>query len=288
MTRFREVRLLSKAFHTIEGDGFDVQRAIPGNGYESVGPFIFLDHFGPIAWKPGEAKGASSHPHAGIETMTLLLEGRMRHKDSLGNASTMAPGDVQWMRAGRGIVHDEQPDISAMQPGERTHGVQLWLNLPAGGKHVDPRYRHVLASEIPLIASARGAARVRLIAGSIDDRTGPIETGGAPFAVHASFAQGDVVTLPTAGIEELGLYVMLGQAEVGSPASAVPAGRLAWLTPGDTLLIRAEAGTELVVIGGNRLDAPIVRYGPFVMNSVDEIQRAVRDFQAGKMGRIAA
>ena len=144
-TKDRAVTSLHTAFRTLEGDGFEVRRAIPSRAYEAVGPFIFFDHFGPIEVRPGEAKGASAHPHAGIETLTLLLEGRSVHKDSLGNMSVMQPGEVQWMRAGRGIIHDEGPDAVMRRDGGRNHGVQLWINMPKGHKHDDPMYRHVTA-----------------------------------------------------------------------------------------------------------------------------------------------
>src|SRR5665213_2546399 len=124
----RTVAAVTTAFSTLEGEGFPVRRALPAQGLEAVGPFIFLDQFGPLDLAPGETKGAPAHPHAGIETLTLLLEGRFAHKDSLGNASAMAPGEVQWMRAGRGIVHDEGPDADIRRRGGRVHGVQLWLN----------------------------------------------------------------------------------------------------------------------------------------------------------------
>jgi len=288
MSDIRDVLRKDKAFHTIEGDGFDVLRAIPGAGYESVGPFIFLDHFGPIAWKPGEAKGASAHPHAGIETMTILLEGKMRHKDSLGNASTMVPGDVQWMRAGRGIVHDEQPDTSLMAPGERTHGVQLWFNLPRGQKHADPVYRHVRADEIPLLPDATGQVRARLVVGEVGELRGPVETNGSPLAIHASFAGDAGLHFAVPHVDELAVYVMLGEALVGTEARRVAAGEIARLGAGDDLVVTGAAGTELVIVGGDPLDAPIMRYGPFVMNSHAELERAILDYQAGRMGSIAA
>lgn len=288
MSDIRAVQRKTQAFHTIEGDGFDVLRAIPGAGYESVGPFIFLDHFGPIAWKPGEAKGASAHPHAGIETMTILLEGKMRHKDSLGNASTMVPGDVQWMRAGRGIVHDEQPDTEQMAPGERTHGVQLWFNLPAGQKHADPVYRHVRADEIPLLPEATGHVQARLIVGEIGALRGPVETNGSPLAIHASFAADAKLQAAVPQARELAVYVMLGEALVGPEAQPIAAGEIAWLGAGSDLVISGAAGSELVIVGGDPLDAPIVRYGPFVMNTQAELERAMRDYHAGRMGRIAA
>ncbi len=152
----RQLISIHEAFRTLEGDGFEVRRAIPSNAYEAIGPFIFLDQFGPIDVRPGEAKGASAHPHAGIETLTLLLEGSQTHKDSLGNVSSMRPGEVQWMRAGRGVVHDESPDEQLRREGGHVHGVQLWINMPKGGKHAEPAYRHVKASEIPTVTADEG------------------------------------------------------------------------------------------------------------------------------------
>jgi redox-sensitive bicupin YhaK (pirin superfamily) len=286
MTITRSVRSRHRAFHTIEGDGFDVLRAIPSHDYENVGPFIFLDHFGPIAYRPGHAKGASSHPHAGIETLSLLLEGSMRHKDSLGNDSAMTPGDVQWMRAGKGVVHDEQPDVAAMQPGQTTHGVQLWLNMPAASKHQDPAYRHVAAGEIPILPGSAGGVRGRLIAGALAGAVGPIETFGAPLVVHASFDADDRLQAATGHVRELAVYVMLGQARIGD--QAIGPGELVRLDQGDDLVIQARGGTELLLVGGDPLDAPIVRHGPFVMNNVEQLHQAVRDYQMGRMGLVAA
>ena len=176
LARERKIATLHAAFHTIEGDGFEVRRAIPSSTFEAIGPFIFLDHFGPIEVRPGEAKGASAHPHAGIETLSLLLEGRTVHKDSLGNVSRMGPGEVQWMRAGRGVIHDESPDEILRRAGGHLHGVQLWINMPKGAKHTEPAYRHVTAQEIPLLPHETGT--VRLVAGRVGDVTGPVRTHG--------------------------------------------------------------------------------------------------------------
>ncbi|WP_342251164.1 pirin family protein [Sphingomonas sp. OTU376] len=283
----RELERRASAFRTLEGDGIEVLRAIPANGLESVGPFIFLDHFGPIAWKPGEEKGASAHPHAGIETMTLLLEGRMRHKDSLGNASTMAPGDVQWMRAGSGIVHDEQPDVSQMKPGDRTHGVQLWLNLPKGSKAATPEYRHIVAREIPVISPVPGV-RLRLIAGAAAGLVGPLETFGRAHVLHVSFDEAAAFDLDLQGVPELAAYAMLGSARLGAGEEQIAAGELAVLGQGNTLRVAAPAGSEILIVGGEALDAPILRYGPFVMNTAAELEQTILAFQRGAMGRIAA
>ena len=284
----RQLVSIHEAFRTLEGDGFEVRRAIPSNAHEAIGPFIFLDQFGPIDVRPGEAKGASAHPHAGIETLTLLLEGSQTHKDSLGNTSSMRPGEVQWMRAGRGVVHDESPDEQLRREGGPVHGVQLWINMPKGSKHAEPAYRHVTASEIPTLTADEGRVLVRVVAGAVGDLAGPIATSGNPFVVHASLKAGARVDLPAGGAAELGGYVMVGAAFIGGDDRRIEAGQLARLTAGDSLEIEAASDSEILLIGGDRLDAPILRHGPFVMNSIDELERAVRDYHAGRMGRIAA
>lgn len=284
----RQLVSIHEAFRTLEGDGFEVRRAIPSNAYEAIGPFIFLDQFGPIDVRPGEAKGASAHPHAGIETLTLLLEGSQTHKDSLGNTSSMRPGEVQWMRAGRGVVHDESPDEQLRREGGHVHGVQLWINMPKGGKHAEPAYRHVKASEIPTFTADGGGGLVRVVAGAVGDLEGPISTSGNPFVVHASLKAGATVDLAVAGAAELGVYVMVGDARVGGDPRRIEAGQLARLTAGDRLELAAAVDSEILLLGGDPLDAPILRHGPFVMNSIDELERAVRDYHAGRMGRIAA
>lgn len=281
-TRDRAVADTHTAFRTLEGDGFEVRRAIPARAYEAIGPFIFLDQFGPIDVQPGEAKGASAHPHAGIETLTLLLEGRMEHKDSLGNVSAMGPGEVQWMRAGRGIIHDEAPDAILRRDGGHQHGVQLWINMPKGEKHAEPAYRHVTRDEIPLLPHANGT--VRLIAGQVGSVTGPVQTSGHPFVIHASLGDGGALDIDASSPAELAIYVLTGQVSLGG--HDIEPGQLARLTPGDTVKLTALPGTELLLVGGDPLDAPIVRHGPFVMNTIAELEQAVRDYYAGKMGRI--
>ena len=275
-----------EAFRTLEGDGFEVRRAIPSNAYEAIGPFIFLDQFGPIDVRPGEAKGASAHPHAGIETLTLLLEGSQRHKDSLGNTSAMRPGEVQWMRAGRGVIHDEGPDEAMRRDGGHVHGVQLWINMPKGEKHAEPSYRHVQASEIPTLQSGDGSVRTRLVAGTLGDLAGPIATSGNPFVVHASLKAGAETELETGSAAELAVYVMVGAVSIGGGRDRVAAGRLARLSAGEVVALIAAEDSEVLLIGGDPLDAPILRHGPFVMNSIAELERAVRDYHAGRMGHI--
>ena len=281
-TRERAITSTHTAFRTLEGDGFEVRRAIPAKAYEAVGPFIFLDHFGPIEFLPGEAKGASAHPHAGIETLTLLLEGRSIHKDSLGNTSVMQPGEVQWMRAGRGIVHDEGPDAEIRRTGGRNHGIQLWLNMPKGTKQDEPAYRHFLASDIPLIEGDK--AQARIVSGRVGDVTGPLESNGNPVVIHVSLKAGGSITLDTHGAQELALYTMTGTAIL--PGQTVEPGDLVRFGTGNTVSLQADQDSEILIVGGEPLDAPIVRHGPFVMNSIEEMERTVRDYYAGRMGQI--
>lgn len=285
----RAVVSVHEAFRTLEGDGFEVRRAIPSNAYEAIGPFIFLDQFGPIDVRPGEAKGASAHPHAGIETLTLLLEGSQRHKDSLGNTSAMRPGEVQWMRAGRGVIHDEGPDEAMRRDGGHVHGVQLWINMPKGEKHAVPSYRHVQASEIPTLQTRDGRVRTRLVAGTLGDLVGPIATTGRPFVIHTSLKASAETVLEAGTPAELAVYVMVGAVKIGNGGGRrIEAGQLARLSAGDLVAIAASEDSEVLLIGGDPLDAPILRHGPFVMNSIDELERAVRDYHAGRMGRIEA
>jgi quercetin 2,3-dioxygenase len=271
------------AFRTLEGDGFEVRRAIPSTAYEAIGPFIFLDHFGPIDVRPGEAKGAPTHPHAGIETLTLLLEGRSVHKDSLGNESVMQPGEVQWMRAGRGIIHDEGPDAQMLRDGGRTHGIQLWLNMPKGHKQIAPAYRHFQAAEIPLIQGENGF--VRLVSGRSGALQGPLDSFGNPFVAHVSLKAGGHVAFDASEPRELAAFVLTGSARIAG--QVVAAGYLARLGAGDSIDLSSDDDSEILIIGGDPLDAPILRHGPFVMNSVREMEDTIRDYRAGKMGRIA-
>lgn len=282
LAREREIATLHAGFHTIEGDGFEVRRAIPSSVFEAIGPFIFLDHFGPIEVRPGETKGASAHPHAGIETLSLLLEGWTVHKDSLGNVSRMGPGEVQWMRAGRGVIHDESPDEILRRAGGHLHGVQLWINMPKGAKHTEPAYRHVTAQEIPLLPHETGT--VRLVAGRVGDVTGPVRTSGDPFVVQASLTSGSTLLVDVSNPCELALYVMTGVIAIAG--EAVEPGQLARLTSGDTLRVVVKENSELLLVGGDPLDAPIMRHGPFVMNTIAELERAIRDYHAGRMGKI--
>jgi redox-sensitive bicupin YhaK (pirin superfamily) len=270
---------------TIEGEGMQVRRALPAPRLEAVGPFIFLDHFGPVTFGPGEARGAPDHPHRGFETLTYLLEGRGEHRDSLGNHSVIGPGEAQWMRAGSGILHDEGADEALRRNGGRIHGLQFWINLPRGTKMSPPAYRHVGRESIPVIQV--GDATLRLLAGTLGDWEGPVESFARPWLAHVLLPAGGIVEILLKAAE-FGVYVAEGSLRIDDDVRAVESGQLAVLTAGNRLLLRAETDTHAFVLGGDPLDAPILRYGPFVMNTEVEVREAIQDFHAGRFGRIPA
>ncbi len=279
----RSVSRIIPARRTLEGEGFEVRRAIPAGGLEAVGPFIFLDHVGPVDLGPGEAKGAPSHPHRGFETLTYVIEGRGEHRDSLGNIAAIGPGEAQWMRAGRGILHDEGPDEILKREGGRLHGVQFWINLPKPQKMIAPEYRAFMRSDIPYIPL--GGGMLRLLAGRIDHLTGPVTSFANPWLAYICLTAGaSVELLPEA--EELGFYITEGTAEISQHGREVREGELALVTKGRAVRLRAVSDVGAFLLGGDPLDAPIRRWGPFVMNTDVELQEAMRDFQQGRFGRV--
>lgn len=267
----------------LEGEGFVVRRPVPAPGLEAIGPFIMLDHMGPVLLAPGEAKGAPTHPHAGIETLTYLLEGRGHHLDSLGNFSVMGPGDVQWMRAGRGIVHDEGPDDQARRDGGRVHALQLWIDLPRPHRHDPPAYRQFGATEIPVLIAGEGVV-IRLIAGSFGGAVGPVETFAQPFLMHVELAAGSAIRLDPI-VAEIAAYVMCGDARLQG-ADVREGDFVRFAGTGNIDIAADDAIVHIILAGGPPLAEPVVRHGPFVMNTRAELQDAVDAYRAGRFGTI--
>lgn len=275
------------AVRTLEGAGFEVRRPFPSQVLQAVGPYILFDHIGPADIAPGKAVGAPVHPHAGLETVSLMFEGGGRHMDSLGNVSVTGPGEVQWMRAGKGIIHDEGPTDDMRAAGGRVHGVQLWLNMPGKTKYDPPDYRHIRADEIPETTEA--GATVRVIAGEQNRQHGPLETHAAPLLLSAEFQPGATFAFDLAAPGQYGIYVMSGALSVGEPAHPLGEGEIGLLAgEGITLPCRAgPEGAHGVVIGGGQIQEQLVRAGPFVANSREHMQEIVTAYQAGKFGAIA-
>ncbi len=290
----RPVVQIADAPSFLEGEGFKVRRATAGIDLSWADPFLMLDHMGAVEYAPGEAKGAPDHPHRGFETVTYMLDGRLRHLDSHGGGGVIADGSTQWMTAGSGVVHSEMPTQDLLDGGGLFHGFQLWVNLPAAEKWVDPRYQDLEANNLALIASEDAGAVVRLIAGDLAGIRGPGDTRTPITYSHATLAPG--ARLRTAWRPEFNAlaYVVSGQGTVGAERRPIHEGQIAVLGDGDAIELRADAdqderhaeGMDVLLLGGLPIREQIAWYGPFVMNTRDEIVQAVEDYQAGRMGQI--
>lgn len=264
---------------------FTVRRALPDQGQRSIGPWVFLDHFGPFRVKPGE-DGVGAHPHAGIETVTYLLSGRNRHRDSAGHEGIVGPGGAQWMTSGRGIVHAEAP-IAENESEMTMHGVQLWTSLPRAMKMMPPRYQRIESSAIPDVAIAGGT--VRVVAGTFGDHTGPANVLMPLLLWHVSLAPGGRFEAEVPAGFELGAYVIDGQATTGN-GEVVTQGQLAVYDNADGKIEftnNGNASLDVMVLGGTPAEGPLVFHGPFVMNSVEQVRYAERAYMSGNMGSLA-
>jgi hypothetical protein len=263
---------------------------MPTPGFPLADPFLLIDEMGPVTYAPGEAIGAPDHPHRGFETATYVLEGEMEHEDSAGHRGVLGPGDVQWMTAGAGIIHSEMPTKKVQERGGRVHGFQIWVNLPARLKMMQPRYQELSAARIPGAATEDGRARVRLIAGEALGAKAAIETQTPIVYQDWSLDDGADVTLPLAANQRALVYVFDGEVEVGQGSDdtrRAKSGQLAVLGDGDAVRLRGvPGGGRLLLLAGVPLHEPVARYGPFVMNTADELETAFRDYQTGRMGEI--
>jgi quercetin 2,3-dioxygenase len=266
---------------------FTVRRALPFADRRSVGPFVFLDHFGPFSIVAGD-EGVGPHPHAGIETVTYLLTGRNEHRDSAGHSGVVSTGGAQWMTAGRGIVHAERPLAESGGPIVQ-HGVQLWTTLPRALKMMPPRYQRIDASAIPEF-SVEGA-RVRVVAGEVSGTRGPAETLMPTFLAHATLAAGVRASVGVAACFEAAAYVIEGEGAFGREAGKRAArGELALYEDEGGSLVMANDGPaplEVLLFGGAPAEGPLVFHGPFVMNSMEQIRAAEIAYQTGRMGVLA-
>jgi quercetin 2,3-dioxygenase len=261
---------------------FTVRRALPARERHAVGPWVFLDHFGPFRTTPGK-DGVGAHPHAGIETVTYLLSGRNEHRDSAGHTGIVTAGGAQWMTAGRGIVHAERP--LAENDAERTmHGVQLWTSLPRLLKTMEPRYQRIDAGAIP--TASAGGCDVRVIAGAFGAARGPAEVLMPTFLWHATLAPGATLDAEVPDGEEAATYVIAGEALLEGDVRA-KAGELAvWegTAGGVRVTNPGRAPLEAMVLGGAPAEGPLVFHGPFVMTSVDQVRSAEIAYRTGRMG----
>ena len=291
-SRPRPVAKVITSRREAEGAGFVVARPFPGElPLAEADPFLLLDHVGPLVNGPGEAKGAPWHPHRGIETVSYILDGEIAHHDSNGGGGVIAEGDTQWMTAGGGILHDELPSERAFRTGGPFHGVQLWVNLPPALKMTVPRYQAITRDGLALLTTPDGGALVRLIAGTLGGFGGPGVTTHPITYAHVTLAPGAQLGVPWSPDFSAFAYVLTGRGSAGQEHRPAEGDQLVVFGPGDHIVLTAASPAEpleLLLFGGLPIRAPIVQYGPFVMNTRAEILQAIEDYQAGRLGTIPA
>ncbi len=280
-TRGRTVRRAVRGQPTSDGAGVRLERVIGTPALADVDPFLMLDEF-----RSDDASdyiaGFPDHPHRGFETVTYMLAGRMRHHDNQGNSGLLGPGGVQWMTAGRGIVHSEMPE----QEDGLLWGFQLWVNLPARDKMTAPRYQDIAPERIPTVDVAPGIS-VRVIAGGYGGASGPVRnTTIDPLYLDVTLASGTALEVPVPSAHGGFVYPFVGSVRVGDgdDATTLARGTAGVLGGGEHVTLAADGGdTRLILVSGRPLREPVARHGPFVMNTMDEIRQAILDYRSGRL-----
>ncbi len=289
--KYRSIKLVIKSNQTPEGDGFVVHRSFPSGSIRNIDPFLLLDEMGPLDLLPYESKGFPEHPHRGFVTVTYMLEGRFEHKDSQGNSGKLGPGDVQWMTAGSGLVHSEMPEKEFSKTGGRLHGFQLWINLRKTDKWIKPDYQDVPSTRIPQVSTPDGKVSARVIAGNYLDAKAVINTLTPILYLHFTLQPGGQVVQSVPENYNAFAYVIGGEGLFGKDKTAVGEKKLiVFENDGEIISIResdnANSPLDVLLIAGMPLNEPIVQYGPFVMNTREEMDKTLEDFRNGRIGKI--
>ncbi len=263
------------------GDGFTVRRALPSVQSRMVGPFVFFDHFGPTEFRSGNGLDVRPHPHIGLATVTYLFDGEIMHRDSLGTALAIRPGEVNWMTAGSGIVHSERTATERRARADTLHGLQMWVALPAASEEMDPAFAHHATEEFPVVSDS--GKTVRVVLGALYGKKSPVATTSETIF-------GDVVlkagaTLPLdAGHEERAIYVIEGELDIAGDTFGPQ--RLLVFKPGDAVSIRANSDAHFVIAGGAPMDGPRHIWWNFVSSRKDRIEQAKADWASGRFGKV--
>ena len=275
------------------GDGFPVRTMFSAHAQDSaaISPFVLLDYAGPHSFAPdpsGRPRGVEEHPHRGFETVTIVYQGELEHRDSAGNSGRIGPGDVQWMTAARGLVHEEKHSAEFTRNGGTLEMVQLWVNLPARQKMAEPRYQEISAGAIRSTTLPGEVGQVRVIAGTLAGVHGPAKTVTPMNVWDVQLHPTARASLPVPDGHNTIVLLLRGDTHIGD--TAMHPHQCALLDRrGDTVDLRAgDQGATLLLLSGELIDEPVVAQGPFVMNTTDELRQAIADYQSGRMGRLAA
>ncbi len=271
------------------GDGFHVRNLFPSNDLgERISPFLMLDYAGPSHYAPRETpRGVGEHPHRGFETVTIVYQGRVAHRDSAGNSGVIGPGDVQWMTAASGVVHEEFHEREFSRQGDTLQMVQLWVNLPAAQKMSPPKYQGITAAQIPEVVLDERGGKLRVIAGQFRDARGPAKTFTPINLWDLRLAADSKVEFDLPQGHSAAVVVLEGKLLVNG-SEVLGDARLALLdSEGERVSISTKADSKLLVLSGKPLGEPVVSHGPFVMNTGEEIHQALKDYQSGRMGRLS-
>jgi len=294
----RTVDKIINSLTTTEGEGFIVHRSFPTNTLPDFDPFLLLDEMGPMDFKPGETKGAPDHPHRGFETVTYMLEGSFEHKDSRGNSGKLNAGDIQWMTAGSGVIHSEMPEKDFANRGGRLHGFQLWINLPKKDKMTDPYYQDISSAKIPVVKTPDGKGSVKVIVGKSFDTLSVINTKIPILYLHFTLEPGSTIVQQVPDDYNAFAYVVSGEGIFGKAEDededegyAKRGQMVIFNRDGEEITIKvsenAKEALKVFLIAGIPLNEPISRYGPFVMNTKQEIHQAIEDYRNGRLGVIS-
>jgi redox-sensitive bicupin YhaK (pirin superfamily) len=270
------------------GDGFDVRNVFPSNNLgQQISPFLLLDYAGPTYYPPtNQPRGVGEHPHRGFETVTIVYQGAVDHRDSAGNAGTIGPGDVQWMTAASGVVHEEKHEKKFAEQGGTLEAIQLWVNLPKAFKMGSPRYQTILNQDIPTVPLTQDAGMVRVIAGEFHGRRGPATTVTPMHLYDLRLKAGHRTELIVPSSYNTALFVLHGRVVLNNAHTAQSAELVLFDTGGDHIVIETEHDATVLLLSGEPIHEPVASYGPFVMNTQAEILQAMDDYRAGKMGHL--
>jgi redox-sensitive bicupin YhaK (pirin superfamily) len=294
----RPVKTVTRGPQAYEGDGFPVTRAFAGVPYQELDPFIHMDQMGEVEYAPYEPRGTSWHPHRGFETFTYMIDGTFQHQDSHGGGGTIQDGATQYMTAGSGVLHIETPPDALVMSGGVFHGIQLWINLPASKKMINPAYQSLEGGDVALVSSQDGGSLIRVLAGTIGGHTGPGKSQTPMTIAHITLAPGASVSIPWNPEFNALAYTLAGQGTVGesidgNPQPKISTGALAVFGAGDRIVIAADVqqesrhnALEIFLLGGQPIKETVVAYGPFVMNDKAGIIQAMEDYQYGRFGQI--